>query len=250
MDLHGKTAVITGGAKRIGRALTLALAKAGCNIILHYGCSRDAAEQTAQEAEALGIRVILKQADLVAPVGLSTLVETEPFGLSPAQILINSAAAFPSDTLRTLTLDQWSKTFRINLRTPIFLTQAFANALPADRDGAVINITDWRTERPYPDHFSYSVAKGALDAFTCSAAISLAPQVRVNAIALGAMLPPPDKEQSYLDALAETLPLQRPGGTSVIADTMLYLLRNDFVTGEILRLDGGAHLQYSVGSIQ
>ena len=243
MDLQGKTAVITGGAKRIGRALTLALAGDGCNIILHYGRSRDAAEQTAQEAEALGVRVILKQADLVAPVGLSTLVETEPFGLNPAQILINSAAVFPTDTLRDLTLDQWSKTFRVNLRTPIFLTQAFANTLPADLDGAVINITDWRSARPYPDHFSYSVAKGALDAFTRSAAISLAPQIRVNAIALGAMLPPPDKDQSYLDALAAALPLQRPGGTAVIAATMLHLLRNDFVTGEILRLDGGAHLQ-------
>ncbi|HEY52401.1 MAG TPA: SDR family oxidoreductase [Caldilineae bacterium] len=244
MDLQGKTAVITGGAKRIGRALTLALAGAGCNIILHYGRSRGAAEQTAEAARTLGARVFLKQVDLVAPVGLATLVETERLGLSPAQILVNSAAVFPTDTLRDLTLDQWSVTFRVNLRTPIFLTQAFANALPTDLVGAVINITDWRTARPYPDHFSYSVAKGALDAFTRSAAISLAPQIRVNAIALGAMLPPPDKDQGYLDALAATLPLQRPGGTTVIADTMLHLLRNDFVTGEILRLDGGAHLQY------
>ena len=243
MDLSGKTAVITGGAKRIGRTLTLALAGAGCNIILHYGRSRDAAEQTAQEAEALGARVVLRQADLVAPVGLATLVETESLGLNPARILINSAAVFPTDTLRDLTLDQWSVTFRVNLRTPIFLTQAFANALPTDLAGAVINITDWRTARPYPDHFSYSVAKGALDSFTRSAAISLAPKIRVNAIALGAMLPPPDKDQSYLDALAATLPMQRPGGTAVIAATMLHLLRNDFITGEILRLDGGAHLQ-------
>ncbi len=243
MDLQGRTAVITGGAKRIGRALTLALAGAGCNIILHYGHSRDAAEQTAQDVEALGVKVMLRQVDLFAPVGLSTLVETESVGLSPAQILINSAAVFPADTLLDLTLEQWSTTFRVNLRTPIFLTQAFVRALPDDLDGAVINITDWRTERPYPDRFSYSVAKGALDAFTRTAAISLAPQIRVNAIALGAMLPPPDKDQSYLDALAATLPLQRPGGTTVIADAMLYLLRNDFVTGEILRLDGGAHLQ-------
>lgn len=244
MDLHGTTAVITGGAKRIGRALTLALAGAGCNIILHYGRSRDAAEKTAQEAETLGVKVILKQADLVSSAGLATLVETESLGLSPVQILVNSAAIFSTDTLRDLTLDQWSVTFRVNLRAPIFLTQAFANALPADLSGAVINITDWRTARPYPDHFSYSVAKGALDAFTRSAAIALAPRIRVNAIALGAMLPPPDKDQSYLAALVATLPLQRPGGTGVIADTMLHLLRNDFVTGEILRLDGGAHLQY------
>ena len=244
MDLQGKTAVITGGAKRIGRSLTLALAQAGCNIILVYGRSRNSAEQTAQEASAFGVKVVLRQVDLFESEGLTSLIETESLGLNPVQILINSAAVFPTDTLHDLTLAQWSTTFRINLRTPIFLTQAFARALPDDLDGAIINITDWRTARPYPDHFSYSVAKGALDAFTHAAAISLAPQIRVNAIALGAMLAPPEKDQSYLDALAATLPLQRPGGTTVIADSMLYLLRNDFVTGEILRLDGGAHLQY------
>jgi len=244
MDIQGKTAVITGGAKRIGRSLTLALAQAGCNIILVYGRSRNSAEQTAQDANAFGVKVVLRQTDLLESEGLASLIETESLGLNPVQILINSAAVFPTDTLHDLTLAQWSTTFRINLRTPIFLTQAFTRALPDDLDGAIINITDWRTARPYPDHFSYSVAKGALDAFTRAAAISLAPQIRVNAIALGAMLPPPEKDQNYLDALAATLPLQRPGGTTVIANSMLYLLHNDFVTGEILRLDGGAHLQY------
>lgn len=244
MELYGKTAVVTGGAKRIGRTLTLALAQAGCNVILHYGRSRDAAERTAEQAEAFGVKVVLRQADLFGSEDLSSLIETESLGLNPAQVLVNSAAVFPADTLVDLTLEQWSLTFRINLRTPIFLTQAFVRVLPDHLEGAVINITDWRTERPYPDRFSYSVAKGALDAFTRTAAISLAPQIRVNAIALGAMLPPPDKDQNYLDALAATLPLKRPGGTIVIADSMLYLLRNDFVTGEILRLDGGAHLQY------
>lgn len=244
MELNGKTALVTGGAQRIGKALALGLAGAGCNLILHYNRSAAAAQRTAAAAEALGATVTLKQADLSSPAEAATLFEHQQNRSGPVQILINSAAVFPGDTLLDVTLDEWSKTFRVNLRAPVFLTQAFARALLADEVGAVVNITDWRTARPYPDHFSYSVAKGALDAFTRTAAIALAPAVRVNAIALGAMLPPPGQDDSYLDALAATLPLKRAGGAQVIADTLLYLLRNEFITGEIVRLDGGAHLQY------
>ncbi|RME42999.1 MAG: SDR family oxidoreductase [Chloroflexi bacterium] len=244
MELQGSTALVTGGGKRVGRALVLALAQAGCNLILHYNRSATDAEATAAEARRLGAQVILKQADLLDPEGARELVTAGEEGLPPAQILVNSAAIFPSDTLLDVTLDQWSRTFRVNLRAPVFLTQAFARRIRGRLPGAVINITDWRTARPYPDHFSYSVAKGALDAFTRAAAIALAPHIRVNAIALGAMLPPPDKDESYLQALAASLPLKRAGGVEVIAETMLFLLRNDFITGEIVRIDGGAHLQY------
>ncbi len=244
MELKGKTALVTGGSQRIGRALVLALARAGCNLILHYNRSAEAAQETAAEAEAFGVRVLLKQADLSDAEGAAALVDVSDVNLSPVQVLVNSAAVFSKDSLLDMTLDEWSKTFRVNLRAPVLLTQAFAKALPSDLSGAVINMTDWRTARPYPDHFSYSIAKGALDTFTKTAAISLAPQIRVNAIALGAMLPPPGQDQAYLDVLASTLPLQRPGGVQVIADALLYVLRNDFVTGEIIRLNGGAHLQH------
>ncbi len=244
MELKGKTALVTGGSQRIGRALVLALAWAGCNLILHYNRSAEAAQETAAEAEAFGVRVLLKQADLSDAEGAAALVDVSDVNLPPVQVLVNSAAVFSKDSLLDMTLDEWSKTFRVNLRAPVLLTQAFAKALPSDLSGAVINMTDWRTARPYPDHFSYSIAKGALDTFTKTAAISLAPQIRVNAIALGAMLPPPGQDQAYLDVLASTLPLQRPGGVQVIADALLYMLRNDFVTGEIIRLNGGAHLQH------
>ncbi|MCO6449836.1 MAG: SDR family oxidoreductase [Caldilineales bacterium] len=244
MELKGKTAIVTGGSQRIGRALVLALASAGCNITLHYNSSVASAQRTAAEAEALGGRIFLHSANLADPSELAGIVTATNQEFGPAQILINSAAIFPKDTLRDVTLDQWSETFRVNLRAPMLLTQAFARSLPDDMPGAVINLTDWRTARPYADHFSYSVAKGAIDAFTGAAAISLAPQIRVNAIALGAMLPPPGQGEEYLQALASNLPLQRVGGVDVIAQALLYLLGNDFVTGEIVRLDGGAHLQY------
>lgn len=244
MELKGKTAIITGGSQRVGRALLMALAANGCNITLHYNSSIAPAQRTAAEAEALGARVLLHPANLADPDETASIVSATIDAFGPAHILINSAAIFPEDTLLDASLDEWSTTLSVNLRAPMLLTQGLARALPADESGAVINLTDWRTARPYVEHFSYSVAKGAIDVFTQAAALSLAPRIRVNAIALGAMLPPPGQGDEYLQKLAATLPLQRAGGVDVIAHAMLYLLGNDFVTGEIVRLDGGAHLQY------
>ena len=243
MELKGKTAFVTGGAHRIGRALALALARAGCNLILHYNRSEDAAKITALEAEALGARVLLRQADLSKLDDAGQLFAELPQDFTPVQILVNSAAIFPKDTLTNVTISGWSQTFRVNLRSPILLTQAFYLALPTDWRGAVVNITDWRTERPYLTHFSYTISKGALDAFTRTAAIQLAPRVRVNGIALGAMLPPAGASDEYWQSVLDTVPLARSGGADTVADTLLYLLGNDFITGEIIRLTGGAHLK-------
>jgi len=243
MELQGKTALVTGGAHRIGRALALALARAGCDLILHYNRSAERAQVTAVEAEALGARVLLRQADLSRLDDAGPLFEDLPDGFAPVQILVNSAAIFPKDTLPDLTIDGWSQTLRVNLRAPVLLTQAFYNALPEDLEGAVVNITDWRTERPYLTHFSYTISKAALDAFTRTAAIQLAPRVRVNGIALGAMLPPEGASDAYWQRVLATVPLNRAGGTASAAETLLYLLRNDFITGEIIRLTGGAHLR-------
>jgi NAD(P)-dependent dehydrogenase (short-subunit alcohol dehydrogenase family) len=124
----------------------------------------------------------------------------------------------------------------------VFLTQAFARALPDDGAGAVVNVTDVKTMTPYRKHFSYMVAKGGIDTFTRAAALALAPRIRVNAVALGVILPPPGEGEEYMNALAAEIPLQRAGGTDPVVETVLYLLRNDFVTGEIVRVDGGAHL--------
>lgn len=246
MNLQGKVALVTGGAHRVGRGLVLALAKAGCHIVLHYNRSAQAAQQTAQEVIKYGVQVITQQADLSNPNEADDLLNASvAAGLAPVEILINSAAIFPEDRLLDLTMEQWTNTLHINLTSPVFLTQAFARALakgPTDK-GVVINITDWRVKRPYTNHMSYMVAKGALDAFTLTAASELAPHIRVNGIALGAMLAPPDRDASYLAQLAQDLPLQRAGGIEPIVQAMLYLLQNEFVTGELIRVDGGAHLK-------
>ena len=232
---------MTGGARRVGKALALALAKAGCDLVLHYRSSAAEAEETAIEAEALGVSVTLIQADLSRPDQAPSVFDID--GGPPISVLVNSAALFPEDRLVDVTADQWETTLAVNLRAPVFLTQAFARALPDGEEGAVVNVTDWRTSRPYRDHFSYTIAKGGLDTFTVTAAEALAPRIRVNAVALGAILPPPGRDSAYLKDLAKDLPLQRIGGVGAVVEAVLFVLRNHFVTGEIVRIDGGAHLR-------
>ena len=242
MELQGTTALVTGGARRVGKAIALGLAAAGCDLLLHYNRSSEEAGATAEEARALGSRVALMGADL----GEDEAAERVLAGagdLAPVRILVNSAASFPEDTLLNAEPDGFWGAQQVILGGPVFLTQAFARALPAGTDGAVVNVTDWRTARPYPDHFSYIVAKGAVDTFTHAAAEVLAPAIRVNAVALGAILPPPGKDSAYLQELAQEIPLQRIGDTPPVVDAVLALLRNDFITGQILRVDGGAHLR-------
>ncbi len=242
MELQGVAALVTGGAHRVGKAIVMALAETGCDLVLHYNRSADAAEATAEQARALGREVRLVGADLADP-SLADEIIAGAGDLAPVRVLINSAGVFLEDTLGGVDIDTWNQSMAINLRAPVFLTQAFANALPDGISGSVVNVSDWRTARPYPDHFSYSVAKGGLDSFTIAAAVALAPDVRVNAVALGAILPPPGKDSAYLKQLAQEIPLERVGGTEPVAQAVLFLLRNHFMTGEIIRLDGGAHLK-------
>lgn len=242
MDLSGRVALITGGAHRVGRGIVVAVAAAGADVFIHYGRSADLAEQTAADARALGVRAATGTADLADAAAPADLMAQVTDALATPSVLVNSASQFPTDTLATLTGEGWDRTMRLSVRAPVFLTQAFAAALAPDAEGAVVNVTDWRVARPYPDHFSYVVAKGALDAFTRAAAVSLAPRIRVNAVALGAILPPPGKDTAHLKELAGTLPLQRTGSPELVGEAVVSLLRNDFVTGEIWRVDGGAHL--------
>lgn len=238
MDISGKKALVTGAAERVGKAIALALAEAGADLVLHYNRSAEAAAATGKEAEKLGATVELCQADLVDPSAVDAIM-TEP-----VDILVNSAAGFPEDTLLSVTPEDWVRTLTVNLSSVVFLTQAFAKHLPADREGVVINLTDWKTQRPYTDpRFSYTLSKGGVDTFTRVAASELAPRIRVNALALGVILPPPGAEDGYAERLAARTPLEKVGGVEVVAQAALHLISNDFITGEIVRVDGGAHLR-------
>lgn len=241
MRLEGRVALITGGAHRVGGAITQALAERGAAVVIHYGTSSEKADALADEITSKGGRATTVQANLAEPSAPAEVFEAAS-ELGPVSILINSAAGFPEDRLGQLDRDAYRRVMTVNLDSPIWLTNEFAARLPDDAEGAVVNITDWRIERPYGNHFSYLVAKGALATMTRAAAVHLAPRIRVNAVALGAILPPPGADDDYLDELVKTIPVRRAGGTETVVSAVLEQLTNHFVTGQIWRLDGGASL--------
>ncbi|MEM7392368.1 MAG: SDR family NAD(P)-dependent oxidoreductase [Verrucomicrobiota bacterium] len=239
MDLKNKKAIVTGGAIRVGRAITLALAEAGCDVFMHYGRSEAAALETRREAEAHGVSVRIHSADLSDPEAIPPLMEAA----GSADILVNSAALYLDGDLASTDLKNWEIQFGVNLRAPFLLSQAFAAQIPDSGSGKIINILDARMFKPGDDHFAYRLTKSALAAMTENLAHDLAPRITVNGVALGAILPPPDKDQSYLDNLAQTrIPLKKAGNPKAVTDNVLHLLRHDFLTGVIIRTDGGEFL--------
>lgn len=242
MEIRGRAAVVTGGARRVGRAIALGLAEAGADVFIHYNSSVEPALAMQAEIEERGVRAAIGSVDLSDPAQAPQLIDIATDALGEISILVNSASGFATDTIEDVSLDGWKRSHNLTLAAPVFLTQAFAARLGDESMGAVLNVTDVRTSNPYRRHFSYVVAKGGIDAFTRAAALGLAPHVRVNAVALGVILPPPGEDAEYVEALAAELPLQRVGGTEPVVEAALSLIRNDFVTGEIVRVDGGGHL--------
>lgn len=241
VQLRGKVALVTGGARRLGRAFVLALADAGANVIIHYGHAAQEAEKTATEVRSRGAQTVTLQADLTDPVAASQLVYKASALLAPPDILVNSAAIFEPGTLQETDLRNWEAHMAVNLRAPFLLIQAFARVL-GERTGKVVNVTDWRAVYPGQKYLAYTVSKAGLITLTQMAARELAPRVQVNALALGAILPPPGKDEAYLDRLVRRWPARRPARLEEVTDALLFLLRNDYITGETLFVDGGAHL--------
>jgi glucose 1-dehydrogenase len=244
MDLQGKVAVVTGGAVRVGRTLTLALAEAGCHIFIHYGRSAKPAEETAAAAEKFGVKTAVFSADLADLSATQQIIPQAVTTLGQVDILINSAAIFPEeDSFYDTDPALWQQLFAINLRAPFLLSQAFAQHLPTGRPGRIININDARLNRPLPDHFVYRLTKGGLAQMTEMLAHELAPHITVNAVALGAILPPPGTDDSYLQQIADNrIPLRRPGNAHIVAQNVLHLLQQDFLTGVTIPIDGGEFL--------
>lgn len=244
MELEGKTALVTGGAVRVGRALTLALAKAGCNVFIHYGRSAGPARQTEADAISLGVEAHIHSANLADAQATQTIIAAAAERYGRVDILVNSAAIFPEDdTFRDTDLGLWEKLFNINLRAPFILCRDFAAQIPDAGKGKIVNVIDARVRSVAPDHFVYRLTKSGLWQMTEMLAHELAPQITVNAVALGAILPPPGADQSYLDAIAQTrVPLRRSGSAEIVAENVLHLLKQDFLTGVTIPIDGGEFL--------
>ncbi len=242
MELDGKVAVVTGSAVRLGKALALALAGHGVRLAIHHGSSVDAAQETVAQIKALGSDAVAIQADLSQVALTAAIIERAVTHLGRVDILVNSAAIFEPGSLADTSEANWDRHLAINLKAPFFLSQAFAAHVGRERRGHIVNIVDWRATRPAADHLAYTLTKAGLITLTQSLALALGPNIQVNAIAPGAILPPAGQGRDYLDRLARTIPLQRTGSSDDIAKALLFLLDSDFVTGEVILVTGGQHL--------
>lgn len=243
LDLHGKVAVVTGGAVRVGRALSLALAGAGASIVVHYSHSPDEADETVALIRSKGGNAAAIGADFANPVLASrTLFQGAVDRFAHVDVLVNSAAIFAPGTLVATTEVEWDRHFSVNLKAPAFLSREFAARRVPGRPGNIVNITDWRALRPAPGYLAYTLTKSALLTMTRILAQELAPDVRVNAIALGAILPPPGAGDDYMERLAQRVPLKRTGSVDDVTSAALFLLQSEFVTGDVLFVTGGQHL--------
>jgi len=241
-QLTGKIALVTGAGVRLGRAFALGLAEAGADILVHYNRSQAPAEETAELVRNLGRRAVSVGADLSDLEQTQGLLPLANEKLGPVSILINSAAIFEAVTATETTPAVWQRHQDINLRAPVLLTLALAASL-AGSPGAVVNLLDWRSLRPGPDHFAYTIAKAGLAAATQSLARALAPNIRVNGLALGAILPPADDGETPRANIIEQVPLGRWGQVDEAVEAMLFLVAGPgYLTGEIMLLDGGRHL--------
>jgi NAD(P)-dependent dehydrogenase (short-subunit alcohol dehydrogenase family) len=240
MSLDGKRVLITGAARRVGRALALAVAAAGGEVIIHYGRSQSEAESARDELIALGRRAFILHAELDDPRQAADLVP-RALEYGPLFGLVNNASIFEPLTWDNTALQDWERHFKVNLTAPFLLSQAFARSLPEGASGRIVNLLDWRALRPAADHLPYTVSKAALAALTQSLAAALAPRVTVNGLALGAILPPSDG--AAVENILKNVPARRWADLDEVAQALLFLLDGPaYLTGDILYIDGGRHL--------
>jgi NAD(P)-dependent dehydrogenase (short-subunit alcohol dehydrogenase family) len=239
MSLKDKTVLITGGARRIGRELALAAASIGANVIIHHAHSPLEAEHTAAEIRAAGCVAWTLEADLGDLEQAASLID-RAWTFQPLYALVNSAAIFEPISFKETTLEQWQKHLDLNLSAPFLLSQAFGKKLPAGNQGRIINILDWRALRPGADHFPYTISKAGLAEMTKSMAAALAPDISVNGLALGAILPP---STGGSPDILKNIPAKRWATLDELHEAIQFLLQGPaYITGEILHLDGGRHL--------
>jgi pteridine reductase len=242
LPLSDRTILITGAARRIGRSLARAGAAAGANVVIHYHHSQQDAEETHDEITAMGCRAWLIEADLSSDAEISRMIR-ELAQVGPLYGLVNSASIFEPLSFRDTTLAAWNRHMSINLAAPFLLSKAFAAQVPAGGEGRIVNMTDWRGLRPGADHFPYTISKAALASLTQAMAVALAPAITVNALALGAILPPTDKTRTQDEAILRPVPAQRWGELPEVESALLFLLAGPaYITGEIIHVDGGRHL--------
>ncbi len=240
MELRDKTALVTGGAVRLGAAIVRALARLGVRVVIHHRRSAAEAEALAREIRKVGGGAAAVSADLAGLADTAErLISDATAAVGPLDILVNNAAVFHKDTFETLDAAALDTEFRVNLFAPVLLMKAFA---AQGRSGAIVNVLDRRIVNLDPASVPYELSKKALAEATRLAALHWAPRLRVNGVAPGPVLPPPGEGADYIREKAGPLPLGRPVTPEQVAEAVVYLLRAESVTGQVLFVDGGQRL--------
>jgi pteridine reductase len=249
MRLENTVALVTGAAHRVGKGIALALAREGAHIVIHYGRSADAAADTADELAALGVETLLAQADLADPAQIGALFDAVEKRFGRLDVLVNSAASFERQPFDAIGVEDWDRVLAVNLRAPFLCTQRAAHLMratprPEGETAAIVNISDLSGVFPWHGYTQHGVSKAGLLHLTRIAARELGPEIRVNAILPGAILPPPgmDPDGEAWQAGLRRLPLARAGHPGQVGDAVVFLAQAEYTTGAALTVDGGEHL--------
>ena len=243
MAARSPVALVTGGARRIGRAIVEDLARHGWAVAIHHNASHAEAMALATEIASAGGKAVAVAADLTDADCIERIIGEATGALGPLTLLVNNASVFEKDTVGTLDRALWHRQMTVNLMTPVFLAEAFARQVPADVEGNVVNLLDQRIWRPTPAYFSYQISKSALHVATETLAQALAPRVRVNGIAPGPVLASAHQTADRFARQIAAIPLQRVPDLADFGRTVRYLVENRSITGQVIALDGGQHLR-------
>ncbi len=235
-------AVVTGAARRVGSEIALSLVKRGMAVLVHHGTSTVEAEAIVSKIRGMGGVAESVAADLRDPRAAACTVFEAAERMGPVSVLINSAAVFQDRALPWIDSYHCSLHVNVNLLAPVFLIQQLVRQMAEGETAHVINILDWRAQRPGPDHLMYTATKAALLSVTKSLALQLAPGILVNGIAPGAILPPEDRTNWHQQRAIQSIPLKRTGSPQDVCDAIDFLLSSRFITGEIINVSGGEEL--------
>jgi pteridine reductase len=239
MEIRDRTALVTGAGRRVGRVLALALARAGANVAVHFNRSAQEAAQTVRQVEATGRRAVALRADLADADAARRLVTDAAEAFGRLDILVNNASLFEAAPVHEIRVEDWDRVLAVNLRAPFLLAQAAAPLLRTHGQGVIVNIADLSALQAWPNHAHHAVSKAGLVHLTRVLARALAPDIRVNCIAPGTVLPPEDYTEEQVRRAAERSALGRIGAPADVARALLFLVESGFVTGETVVVDGG-----------
>lgn len=245
-----KNALITGAAKRLGRAIALDLARHGWNVAIHYNSSEKEARATEADAKSAGTRVALLKADLSREEETAALVSRAAKELGPLTALVNSASIFENDEWYSADRASWDKHMNTNLRAPFVLAQEFARQVPRDEVGAIVNIIDQRVLKPTPQFMSYSLSKAGLYWLNTTLAQALGPRVRVNGVGPGPTMKNERQSPADFDRQREATLLGHGADPADICSAVRYLLEAPAVTGQMIAVDGGQHLAWQTPDVR